>query len=116
MNIHWIKYPNGEWINLLTIDLNQGHFNDMAGVYIIWSNSSQPRTIRVGQGFIRDRLSDHRQDPNILQYQNFGVFVTWARINSSQLNGVERYLADVLRPLYGSRYPDVIPIEVNLPW
>jgi hypothetical protein len=31
-------------------------------------------------------------------------------------NGVERYLANTLRPIVGSAFPDVPPIEVNLPW
>lgn len=30
-------------------------------------------------------------------------------------NGVERYLAETLRPLAGTRFPEVSPIAVNLP-
>jgi hypothetical protein len=88
----------------------------MEGVYIIWHGGNQPCTVRVGQGIIRDRIAQHRQDRDILAYQNLGLYVTWASVPGNQRDGVERYLGDQLSPKVGSRRPDVSPITVNLPW
>ena len=40
--------------------------------------------------------------------------VTWAALLASQMDGVERFLANRYTPLIGDRHPDVLPIEVNL--
>lgn len=59
----------------------------------------------------------------MLAYSPEGLFVTWARIHPSERDGVERYLAETLRPLVGTRHPNAAPIyvveppiPVNLPW
>ena len=78
----------------------------------------------VGQGNIAERLAVHRDDPSILRYTHFGLFVSWAEVAVSARDGVERYLADQLLPLAGERHPDVPPIvvqnvppiAVNFPW
>jgi len=88
----------------------------MEGVYIIWHAGPNPATVRVGQGVIKDRLSFHRNDPEILAYKNFGLFATWASVSNENCDGVERYLAESLKPKVGTQFPDVYPIEVNLPW
>lgn len=43
------------------------------------------------------------------------LLVTWASLPAAYRGGVERYLATALTPLVGSTFPDVLPIEVNLP-
>ena len=40
--------------------------------------------------------------------------VTWAIVPANQMDGIERYLADTLRPTVGKQYPAVLPIPVNL--
>ena len=92
------------------------HFNIMHGVYIIWHGGLDPKTVRVGQGFIRERLGEHRNDPAIQAYASFGLYVTWASVEQSSLNGVEAFLANQLRPLIGERFPDAPHIAVRLPW
>jgi hypothetical protein len=86
------------------------------GVYVIWHNGPQGRWVRVGQGVIKDRVACHRTDPTILAYARFGgLWVRWANLQPHWLDGVERYLAETLRPLVGDRFPDVTPVQVNLP-
>jgi len=117
MQVTWQKCNHGDhWCSLEYLNLEK--LGDAAGVYIIWHEGNPSRVVRVGQGKpIGKRLSDHRNDKEILAYSEYGTLrVTWAEVPSSQRDGVERYLGDTLKPLIGSTFPDVDPILVNLPW
>lgn len=103
--------PNRQWCRLSKLNLDHEHFDDMNGVYIIWSGVN---VIRVGSGIIRNRLKEHRQNSDILAYPN--LCVTWAKVHGNQMLCVEKYLADELKPLIGERFPSRTPIVVNLPW
>ncbi len=112
MTLEWGKcLPNGNWCSLKNLNLDHEVFNDLNGVYIIWAGTE---TIRVGSGIIKNRLKEHRENPEIKAYSN--PMVTWAKVNGNQMEGVEKYLADSLNPKIGERFPDRTPIEVNLPW
>ena len=67
-----------------------------------------------GSRIIKDRIIEHRTNTEILRYHNLKVF--WAEVDQSYIYGVERYLADKLKPLVGDRHPEAVPIEVNWPW
>ena len=116
MTVDWTKCNGNVWCKLNEVDLSSSHFNHMIGVYIIWHGGDNPRTVRVGQGFIRDRLQEHRLDPKVQRYASFGLYATWARVPRSDLDGVEVFLAQHLKPLVGEKFPNVPPIPVNLPW
>lgn len=88
----------------------------MCGVYVIWHGGDKPRTIRVGQGDIRNRIDYQRTNPDVTAYSKHGLFVTWAQVPENEHDGVERYLSDLLKPLTGDRWPDVDPIPVNSPF
>ena len=114
--LQWNKCQGEVWCNLLNLNLEHSHFDNMSGVYIIWHGGQNAATVRIGSGAIRDRLRAHREDPAILRYKDLGLFVTWAVVSASMQGNVERYLADSLRPIVGERFPDVLPEVVNLPW
>jgi len=67
--LEWIKCEENHWCNLLTVVLESVHFDGLEGVYIIWHGGQNPATVRVGQGNIRDRLSAHKEDSEILEYR-----------------------------------------------
>jgi hypothetical protein len=115
-HLSWIKCTGGGWCSLLSVNLNDAHFDNLAGVYIIWHGGQNPWTVRVGQGTIRERLSAHRQDRDVLGYRNLGLNVTWASVSAPNRDGVERYLSEKLQPKVGDRFPEVLPVPVNLPW
>jgi len=115
-NLNWNKCEGNVWCPFLTVNLQHPHFRNWGGVYIIWHGSQKPWTVYVGQGNIADRLAQHRSDPRILQYSPLGLFVTWASVDASLRDGVERYLADKLQPKEGPVHPDVAPIAASLPW
>lgn len=110
MQVVWVNCTDGNWCSFNNVNLANEHFNNMLGVYIIWSNQN---VVRVGSGIIRDRIADHRQNHEITRYPNLKV--TWARVSEVNMQGVETFLANTYNPLVGERFPDVRPIQVNLP-
>lgn len=119
MDVTWIKCKAGNWCPLETLDLDS--MGEAAGVYMIWheGNSQTPsRVVRTGQGApIKGRLSEHRNNKDILAYRAYGTLrVTWAEVHWSLRDAVERYLAETWPPLVGSAFPNVLPIAVNSPW
>jgi hypothetical protein len=82
---------------------------------VIWHGGQSPRWVRIGQGNIAERLTAHRSDPKILLYRSQTLFVSWAVVDPSKVDRVEAFLAKQCNPLVGDRFPDRIPIPVNLP-
>lgn len=116
MVLEWIKCEGNQWCNFLNLDLSHPHFSGLGGVYIIWHGGQNPWTVYVGQGWIADRLAAHRKEKEFLQYSPHGLFVTWAKANVTDRDGIELFLAQKLQPRLGHSYPSVSPISVNLPW
>lgn len=114
LTLNWVKCSDGKnWCPLENVDLSGV---TTTGVYLIWYNGEKGRYVRLGQGDIKDRLTAHRADKEIVKYNRNGtLYTTWANVSASQLDGVEAYLADKCDPLVGDRFPDVAPIPVNLP-
>jgi hypothetical protein len=112
MEISWQKCAGDVWGSLLGVNLRHPHFDNLEGIYIIWQANGP--VIRVGQGIIRDRLSAHRLDPEVTAYDP--LHVTWAPVSLFHRNGVEKYLANTLKPKVGEAFPDAIPMAVVLPW
>jgi hypothetical protein len=108
----WQKCQGNVWGPFSTVDLSHPHFNNMEGVYIIWQGNGP--VVRVGQGVIRDRLAAHRRDTAIMAYPN--LYVTWAPVSAIYRDGVERHLANTLKPRVGDAFPNANPIQVLLPW
>lgn len=114
VTVKWRKCSGGVWCSLKRLNLKA--VSD-EGIYIIWHDGSPGRVVRLGQGVVADRLSEHRNNKQIMDYEKRGTLhVTWAAITAAQRDGVERYLADQWTPLVGDAFPDVQPIAVNSPW
>lgn len=116
MTLTWNKCQGDVWCNLNNVNLSHNHFDGMEGVYIIWHGGQSPAVVRVGQGNIRDRLQSHREDTDIQAYAHLGLYVTWASVAARERDGVEAFLAQQLIPLVGERFPQSLPMAVNLPW
>ena len=120
IRLDWGHAPRDAW-RPLGMD-----FSDVRGTGIYIVRQSTGRTVVVGQGVIKDRLSALQKDSRVLYYDSptSPLLATWAIVQgmnqtkmlySTQLDGMERYLADVLKPLLGERFPDVAPVPVPLP-
>ncbi|HEY5123040.1 MAG TPA: hypothetical protein VIK14_04825 [Ignavibacteria bacterium] len=114
--LYWQKCQGDVWCNLLKLNLEHEHFDNMEGVYVIWHAGTSPKTVYVGQGIIKNCLKRHKEEEEILKFQNYNLYVTWANVTSDHRDGVEKYLINQLSPLLGERAPDTDSIEVNLPW
>ena len=113
--VEWVKCGEGsalfcplETVNLADVKTR--------GVYVIWQSLSRV-VIYVGEGWVADRLSAHRNDPTILGHRGNGtLLVTWASVTDENTRlGIERYLGELWRPLVPKQFPVVAPIRVNLP-
>ena len=116
LHLNWIKCDGDVWCKLNSVNLDHSHFNSMQGVYIIWHGGSSPAVVYVGQGNIKDRLTEHRRDTRIQNYAPYDLYVTWANVAEPFRNGVEAYLANYWKPKVGVSHPAVDPITVNSPW
>ena len=98
-------------------ELDDEHFNNIKGIYIIWYSLPSPVTIYVGQGQIKNRIKAHRADPDIQKYAaNHNLFISWAEVTCKDLrNEIEGFLAGFLKPLVGYRHPNGYLQAVNLP-
>ena len=114
ITLNWMKCDssNTHWCDLIDLNLNSDHFKDLTGVYLIWS-SSEEKYIRLGSGIIKDRLEEHKNNKEILLHKNLKV--TWASAGEKFMRRIEAYMANVCDPVIGERFPDVDPIEVNMP-
>ena len=113
LELNWWKCVGSQWCSLDEVNLSS---ITIGGVYLIWYAGSPGRWVYVGQGQIRERLEEHRQSPAIGKYRQYGsLFASWAMVDPEQRDGVERFLAEACSPLEGKIWPEVPPIEVNLP-
>ena len=110
----WATLPDGRYAPLRLVNLS---IVKVTGIYVIYcATPNGTRAVRVGQGDVADRVTKHRVDKAIMAYEQYGtLYVTWAAIPGHIRGGVEKYLSDLYQPLIGERFPDVLPVAVNLP-
>lgn len=113
VQVNWTKCDSGVWCSLEKVNLANV---TCEGVYIIWHGGNNPRVVYVGQGNVKDRVSKHKMNGQIMFYRQHGLYVTWASVPSDLRDGVECYLADTWNPLVGDAHPDAFHIKVNSPW
>src|SRR5687768_17202637 len=108
---------NVRWCRRDSLALSCSPLAGAVGASVIWHAGPFRRTIRVGQGGIGAQLSAHRQEPAIQLLASLDLLVTWAEIEADESRrGVEAFLAAMLDPLLGPRFPDRAQIPVTLPW
>ena len=114
MNIDWCKCILGSRCRLKLINLNNEYFDDLIGVYVIWSGNHEKNIVSVGQGKIRDKLIEMQIDKKV---QSYGpdLFVTWAVVPTGSLEGVEAFLYYELNPIVHHNITYSNFINVNLP-
>jgi hypothetical protein len=117
--VDWQKCRRGGWCFLSELDLAHNHFDDMAGVYVIWyqDENENPVCLKVGEGFIRDCLIEELYDQDLQAHrQKQELFVTWAKVGPPFCSCVVKYVIEALEPELRCTCPDAEAIEVNLPW
>ena len=99
---------------LKIINLNNEHFDNLTGVYVIWSGNNKSNVVSVGQGAIRDKLIEMQMDKKVREYGP-DLYVTWAAVPTASLEGVEAFLSSELNPLVHHNITCSDTISVNLP-
>jgi hypothetical protein len=117
MDLSWNKCQGDVWCRLATVNLAHEHFNNMYGVYVIWHGGTQPATVKVGRGVIRNELQQERADAQVQAFANLGLFVTWASVPEQQAPGVQAFLLQKLKPKIAFATAGLpAPIVATLPW
>lgn len=114
MLIQWRKCILQSKCRLNSLNLNNEHFDSLVGVCVIYSEDKRLNNIFVGQGNIRDILTDMKKDKKLQKYGP-DLFVTWAYVPLSSLKGVEAFLNKELNPIIQNLNKGVELINVNLP-
>lgn len=114
--VQWSQDQGGTWCTLSEVELEHTSFDGVEGVYIIWHRDQESLTLRVGQGPIRERLTQERKNGRLLAYGLSKLAVTWAQVNPLHREAVVSYLSTTLKPKFGESYPGKEKIQVNLPW
>ena len=111
--VEWVKCQS-RWCSFADVDLTA---INTRGVYIIGSVRTQSvYTVYVGQGFVADRIADHRSNSGIVKHGGEGpLVVTWAEVSPNERDGVEASIVATLDPIVDSQHPNARPIRVNLP-
>jgi hypothetical protein len=116
--LDWIKRRDGDvqrWCELFKLPLEDAHFQRLSGVYVVWREGRDP-VLSVGQGYVRTELSTLKLDPRIRKIAaDTKVYVSWAEVDREHVDSVERFLCEMLRPVFIAVIPEAQPLEVNLP-
>ena len=113
----WVQCE-GDWCRLKDVML-EGMGRDY-GVYVIWRRgtaSRRRRVLYVGQGNIRRRIRQHRHNVGAYPRGREGdLRVTWALVEfEDERSGIERYLANELKPGLGSTGPGLSRFRSTCP-
>ncbi len=120
LKLNWHGGKPGIWHQLTDPQMYDDIPEDIVGVYVIWEQltPSHINVIKVGQGIIKDRLSVHRNDDEIIGDGSslHMIFVAWAEVAPDMINGVEAFLGRHLKPEVGDRFPKDEEVLVNFPF
>lgn len=116
-------YPYLDESAKIVLDTSMESIKGVSGVYCIfdvWKPDTNHRhrvryrTIYVGQGDIVGRLQDHAKEPRIKKYAP--LLATWAEADGRKLDGIERFLANELDPIFPTHPKKAKPIMAYLPY
>ena len=116
MHLNWIQCQGDVWCKLNSVNLDHAHFDNMHGVYMIWHSGLKPAVVYVGRGYIKDCIAKHRNDTKIQEYEDSGLYITWARVAENEQRGIVAYLSKEWLPKIKEEFLQEAPIEVNFPW
>lgn len=103
---------NKVWCSFEDLDLKDCYFNGLSGVYFIFTTT---RVVYIGCGSIREKIIEHREDPQITNFLP-DLMVTWIKVsNKDRQLGILRFLLEEYEPRVPVPKPTRNPILVKLP-
>ncbi len=110
--LYWRKCDGNVWCSFRDLRLDHHTFENARGVYIIWCGQT---TVKVGGGFIKEQIHTDRINPRFAGYTQCQV--TWCEVPAHDIDGIKRYLIELLRPEIQDAAPiNAPPVQVNFPW
>jgi hypothetical protein len=114
--LDWKTLDSHNWTSFVDLDLQDSRLEGVTGIFFIWSRDlPYPQSIRIGQGNIRDRLIEMRNDPEVMAYQDKHPYVAWCSPPQSQIDGIITFMYQERPPLVPAPYPQAAPIVANTP-
>ena len=120
MILEWFKCKEIGWCELTKVDIENEYIKESIGVYVCWTGSeldNSSKIIKVGKGFIYDEILELRNEELVLSYLDKGVYFTWARCHTYQLDAIEVFLTNHFKPMI--KNPNLSKTKakkVSLPW
>ena len=117
--LSWARPLRGGWYSFEWANVNR--LGAQQGIYILWYPETADRPLQVayvGQGIIKARIIHHRGSWSRIRHKVRArrLCLTWALVPDQKArDGIERYLAETLRPEVGGAWPAAWPVRVNLP-
>ena len=110
MRLDWIRHPTGRWSRFAFIDPDLAN---TVGVFVIWQEGRNS-TVYVGQGNVRDEIVRLREEQRV--GRSDALLIAWARVSSAETrDGVERWLAEILKPEIQVPRSSRAPLRANTP-
>ena len=120
MNLEWFRCKEVGWCDLSKIDIENDYVKESIGVFMCWTGSEMDNSsiiLKVGQGYIFDVILDLRENTSIKAFESKGVYFTWARCATYQLDRVEVFLHKHYKPVMPNEdLPKSRAKKVKLPW
>jgi|GEM_PF-4583406 len=111
LKLNWARGVDG-WMLLDQLNLNDPSFNDLFGVYVLWSSKE---ILKVGSGRIRDEIQKDKTNREITEQD--GLMITWAGVEPDKTESVKKYLISLLKPeMIEPSTLEAIEISANTPW
>ena len=116
LEVNWERTDQCYWHEIMKLDFSESCFQRLSGIFIIWHGGPNPKVLFIGQGDIPTQLDMLRHKMEYKKFIPIGLFVTWAKFNKEQWNGVHRFLNEKLRPVTTIDKIEDHQIYVNLPF
>jgi len=102
----WVKKDNGQWYKLFELELCEGSFQDLAGIYLVFYpaknsplHNPQYSVLKLGQGHVKTKILQLRNDPEMIKHQGNEPFVTWIVVPPELMDKIEQVLVKNLGPI-----------------
>ena len=121
-HIYWVRRGHNNWYLLdnISAHINSLHYN---GIYIIWYFDAlhTARTVKVGKGALLEQLQAERKNPQVREFADRTLYVTWALVPPHHIDKVTDSLTQKLEPFaqkqqYSRNTDTFVKLPATLTW
>lgn len=114
----WQRCEGGKMCSLEGVPTDHAHFDNLTGIVVVcFKDKKGIATLVIGKGSVREEIEKFRKNKMVNIYaQRVKLYVTWAEIEPSLLDGVEAFLHNNYQPELSRIASRAQPIKINLPY